>query len=101
MNIYVGNVDYNTSEDQLSVLFREFGEVSSVKIIKDKLTGRSKGFAFIEMANDSEGQAAIEKLNGYTLNSRSINVTVARPKTESGGGGGGGFRRRGGYDRDN
>jgi len=65
MNIYVGNVDFKATEEQLSDLFAEYGEVTSVKIITDKLSGRSKGFAFVEMANDDEGQAAIEALNGY------------------------------------
>jgi RNA recognition motif-containing protein len=83
MNIYVGNVDFKATEEQLSDLFAEYGEVTSVKIITDKLSGRSKGFAFVEMANDDEGQAAIEALNGYALNDREMNVSVARPREEN------------------
>jgi RNA recognition motif-containing protein len=83
MNIYVGNVDFKATEEQLSDLFAEYGEVTSVKIITDKLSGRSKGFAFVEMANDDEGQAAIEALNGYTVNDREMNVSVARPREEN------------------
>lgn len=83
MNIYVGNVDFKATEDQLSELFAEYGEVTSVKIITDKLSGRSKGYAFVEMANDEEGKAAVAALNGYTLNSREMSVSVARPREES------------------
>lgn len=93
MNIYVGNVDYHLSEDQLKELFEEFGEVSSVKIVTDKFTGRSKGFGFVEMDNDAEAQEAIDALNGKTVNNREITVNKARPKTE---GGGGNFNRGGG-----
>lgn len=105
MNIFVGNVDYRVSENQLAELFEEFGEVTSVKIPKDKLNGRSKGYAFVEMTNDVEGEEAIQNLNGYQINSRAINVSVARPpeerkpRTNYGGGnrGGGGNRER--FDR--
>ncbi|MDP2423156.1 MAG: RNA-binding protein [Bacteroidales bacterium] len=83
MNIYVGNVDFKATENQLSDLFAEYGEVTSVKIISDKLTGRSKGYAFVEMANDGEAKAAVEALNGYLLNSREISVSVARPREEN------------------
>ncbi len=83
MNIYVGNVDFKASEDQLSKLFAEYGEVTSVKIISDKLTGRSKGYAFVEMANDDEGNAAVKALNGYALNNRPMAVSVARPREEN------------------
>lgn len=83
MNIYVGNVDFKATEDQISELFGEYGEVTSVKIITDRLSGRSKGFAFVEMANDDEGQAAIEALNGYSLNNREMAVSVARPREEN------------------
>lgn len=82
MNIYLGNVDFKVSENQLSDLFAEYGEVKSVKIITDKLTGRSKGFAFIEMPNDAEAKEAISNLNGYSLNNREISVSVARPREE-------------------
>lgn len=83
MNIYVGNLDFKATEDQISELFGEYGEVTSVKIISDRLSGRSKGFAFVEMANDEEGQAAIEALNGYSINNREMSVSVARPREEN------------------
>ncbi len=83
MNIYVGNVDFKATEDQISELFAEYGEVTSAKIITDRLSGRSRGFAFVEMANDDEGKAAIEALNGYNLNSREISVSEARPREEN------------------
>jgi len=82
MNIFVGNVDYRVTENQLAELFESYGEVTSVKIPKDRMNGRSKGYAFIEMANDTEGQEAINNLNGYALNNRNINVSVARPPEE-------------------
>lgn len=80
MNIYVGNLDFQTTEEQLQDLFVEFGEVNSVKIIKDKFSGRSKGFGFVEMPEPSEGANAVNNLNNYTLNSRSLVVNEARPK---------------------
>ena len=83
MNIYVGNVDFKATEDQISELFAEYGEVTSVKIITDRLSGRSKGFAFVEMANEEDGKAAVEALNGFTLNTREISVSVARPREEN------------------
>jgi RNA recognition motif-containing protein len=83
MNIYVGNVDFKATEDQISELFAEYGEVTSAKIVTDRLSGRSRGFAFVEMANDDEGKAAIEALNGYNLNSREISVSEARPREEN------------------
>ncbi len=86
MNIYVGNVDYRTKEDQLRELFEEFGEVTSTKMITDKLTGRSKGFAFVEMSQDEEAKEAIEALNGKLVNNREITVSEAKPRTEDGGG---------------
>ena len=89
MNLYIGNLDYSIKEQQLTELFESIGEVSSVKIITDKMTGRSKGFAFVEMPNDSEAQAAIENLNGKPLRDRQISVTQARPRTENSGGGSG------------
>ncbi len=83
MNIYVGNVDFKATENQLSDLFAEYGEVTSVKIITDKLSGRSRGFAFVEMANDEDGKAAVAALNGYALNSREMAVSIARPREEN------------------
>jgi RNA recognition motif-containing protein len=86
MNIYVGNLPYNISEDELKNAFAKFGSVTSVKIIIDKATGRSKGFAFVEMSNSSEGNQAIKSLNETDLNGRNIKVNEARPREEGGGG---------------
>lgn len=83
MNIYVGNLSYKLSEDDLKQIFEEFGEITSVKIIKDKYSGRSKGFAFVEMAEDADAKAAIDKLNGTELDSRKIVVNEARPKSSN------------------
>ena len=83
MNIYVGNLPYSISEDELKNAFGKFGSVTSVKIIIDKATGRSKGFAFVEMANSSEGNQAIKSLNETDLNGRNIKVNEARPREES------------------
>ncbi len=97
MNLFVGNVDYNVSEDQLQGIFAEYGDLDSVKIITDRQTGRSKGFAFVEMPNDDQAQKAIESLNGYELNRREISVSEARPREENSGGGrngGGGYGNR-------
>ena len=80
MNIYVGNLNYNLEENQLEEVFTEFGSVSSVKIITDKRTGRSKGFGFIEMPDDVEAEAAIEALNGREVNGRQLRVNKARPR---------------------
>ena len=94
MDIYVGNLAFSLSENQIEDLFKEFGEVSSVKIVTDRNTGRSKGFAVVTMANDEEGQRAIDQLNGKDVGGRNIVVNQARPKTEGSysGGGGGGYR---------
>jgi len=89
MDIYVGNLAFQLTETELQELFQEFGEVKSVKIISDKMTGKSKGFAFVTMENDEEGQAAIDKLNGTQAHGRNLIVNQARPKTENPGGGGG------------
>lgn len=97
MNIYVGNLPYNVVEEDLREIFEEYGEVSSVKIISDKLTGRSKGFGFVEMDVDQEAKKAIAELNNAELSGRNIKVNESRPKpAESRGGGGGGNRRGGG-----
>ncbi len=82
MNLYVGNLDYTIREEQLKELFEQVGEVVSVKIITDKMTGRSKGFAFVEMGDVQAGQQAIAQLNGKALKNRDITVTEARPKPE-------------------
>lgn len=91
MNIYVGNLHYEISEDQLKEIFEEYGEVTSSKIISDRETGRSKGFGFIEMANDEEANQAISELNDAELKGRNMRVNEARERT---GGGGGGRDRR-------
>ncbi|HJX71470.1 MAG TPA: RNA-binding protein [Bacteroidales bacterium] len=80
MNIYVGNLSYKLNEDDLRQVFEEYGEITSVKIIKDKYSGRSKGFAFVEMADDDEAKAAINELNGTEHDGRKIVVNEARPK---------------------
>lgn len=91
MNIYVGNLAYEVTEEELRDEFAAFGEVTSVNIIKDKYSGQSKGFAFVEMPLLSAGQAAINGLNGKMLHNRQIAVSGARPRTDSRGGGGGGY----------
>jgi cold-inducible RNA-binding protein len=95
--IYVGNLSYETTEDDLRTLFAQAGTVASVALIKDRDTGQSKGFAFIEMSNQSEAEKAIQTFNGYTLSNRPLKVNLARPREErSFGGGGGGYGRGGG-----
>lgn len=80
MNIYIGNLNYKLSESELEQVFTEFGEVSSVKIIKDKFTGKSKGFGFVEMPNSNEANVAIEELDGAEVGGRNMRVNEARPK---------------------
>ena len=82
MNVYVGNLSYDLSEDDLKQAFEEFGEVTSAKIISDRYRGRSKGFGFVEMTSDDEGKAAIEALSGKELSGRTMVVNEARPKTQ-------------------
>ena len=96
MNIYVGNLPYSASDDQLNTMFSEYGSVDSARVIMDRDSGRSKGFGFVEMSSDTEAQAAIEALNGQDLDGRPLTVNEARPRAERGGGGGGGGGR-GGY----
>jgi cold-inducible RNA-binding protein len=93
--LYVGNLNYSTTESGLSELFGEFGEVASVNLITDRMSGRSKGFAFVEMAEYEAAQEAVNQLNGKEVDGRSIKVEEARPKRENQGGfgGGGGGRR--------
>ena len=95
-NIFVGNLDFNTSEDELRQLFQTYGQVDRVSIMTDRDTGRSRGFGFVEMTNAEEGEKAIAALNGSQVGGRTLNVNEARPKVERGGGGGGGGRDRGG-----
>jgi cold-inducible RNA-binding protein len=104
MNIYVGNLSYDVTEAELREEFTAFGGVTSVSVVKDKYTGQSKGFGFVEMPVLSEGQAAINGLNGKMLKDRPLTVNGARPRSDSrsggysgGRGGGGGGRRDGGF----
>ena len=102
MNIYVGNLSRDFTEEELRQEFAAFGEVSSVNIIKDKYGGQSRGFGFVEMPSKMEGEAAITGLKGKTLKERTMDVNEARPRTDSRGGGGrssysGGGRRGGGF----
>ncbi|MDP2643475.1 MAG: RNA-binding protein [Desulfobacterales bacterium] len=98
MNIYVGNLSFDTAEEDLRSAFEAFGKVNGVNVIKDRDSGRSKGFGFVEMPSDDEARAAIESTNGKELNGRAMNVNEARPKPEGSrgggrdGGGGQGFR---------
>lgn len=83
MNIYVGNLPYSVGEEDLQEIFSEFGEIESVKIITDKYSGRSKGFGFVVMENDEEAKAAIENLNGKSVDNREITVNEARPRNDN------------------
>lgn len=106
MNIYVSSLNWDTSSDSLESLFSEYGEVSSARIITERETGRSRGFGFVEMPNDEEGQKAIESLNETEFEGKTISVSVARPREEKprygNNRGGGGFHNnnRGGYNRE-
>ena len=96
-NIFVGNLDFNTGEDELRTLFGTYGQVDRVSIMTDRDTGRSRGFGFVEMASAEEGDKAIAALNGTQVGGRTLNVNEARPKTERGGGGGRDRGGRGGH----
>jgi RNA recognition motif-containing protein len=87
-NIFVGNLSFNTNEDELRQAFQAYGQVDRVSILTDRDTGRSRGFGFVEMASNEDGEKAIAALNGTQLGGRTINVNEARPKTERGSGGG-------------
>jgi RNA recognition motif-containing protein len=97
MNIYISNLSFDVNDNDLRELFEEYGEVSSAKVITDKFSGKSRGFGFVEMANDEEGQKAIEELNQAEYDGKTINVSVAKPRENRperkpfGSGGGGGF----------
>jgi RNA recognition motif-containing protein len=91
MNIYVGNLSFTVSEDEIRQAFASFGTIDSVSIIRDKFTNESRGFAFVEMPNPTEAQAAITEMNGKELKGRTLTVNEARPRTEGGRPGGGGF----------
>lgn len=101
MNIYVGNLPFTATEDDVRQIFGAYGQVESVALIKDKLTGKPRGFGFVEMPKDTEAQAAIQALNGSDFNGRDMVVNPARPREEGqrrsyGGGGGGGYGGGGG-----
>jgi RNA recognition motif-containing protein len=99
MNIYVGNLSYSVTEDDLRQAFEAFGQVASVSIIKDKYSNQSKGFGFVEMPGKEEAQAAISGMNGKDLKGRALNVNEARPRTGGGDRRSGGDRRPGGKNR--
>ena len=82
MNIYVGNLSWNTDDAQVNDLFSQYGQVDSARVLTDRETGRSRGFGFVEMANDDEARAAIDALNGYELDGRQLRVNEARPREE-------------------
>ena len=90
-NIFVGNLSFSTTQDDLHQAFANFGTVERVNIVTDRDTGQARGFAFVEMTDRSAAEAAIASLNGRDLNGRTINVNEARPKPQGGGGGGGGY----------
>ena len=98
-NIFVGNLDFNTTEDELRQLFEVHGQVDRVSILTDRDTGRSRGFGFVEMASSEDGEKAIAALNGAQIGGRTLNVNEARPKPERSGGGGGRGRERSGGGR--
>lgn len=89
-NIFVGNLSFSTTQDDLHAAFAAFGSVERVNIVTDRDTGQARGFAFVEMTDRSEAERAISQLNGKDLHGRALNVNEARPKTQGGGGGGGG-----------
>ncbi|MFO0858519.1 MAG: RNA-binding protein [Phycisphaerales bacterium] len=94
MKLYVGNLSFKTTEDQLRQLFEEHGQVASASLVMDRETGRPRGFGFVEMTNDAEANAAMTALNGKNFDGRDLTVNEARPREGGGGGGGGG---RGGF----
>lgn len=96
VNIYVGNLPYSTTDEDLADLFSQFGAVDKSTIINDRETGRSRGFGFVEMSDDDAGKRAIEELNGQDFGGRPLTVNEARPRPQGGGGGGGGRGRGGG-----
>jgi len=102
-NIFVGNLDFAATESSVRSLFEPFGNVERVNLVTDRDTGRSRGFAFVEMTDAAQADQAIAALNGHNLDGRALNINEARPKTEGGGrgfgGGGGGFNRGGGGGR--
>lgn len=99
MNIYVGNLSYEVTDEDLSKAFADFGEVVSAKVIKDGYSGRSKGFGFVEMSNNTEAEAAINGLNGSEIKGRAVKVNQANPRREGRSGGGSGRGRQGNFNR--
>lgn len=102
MDIYVGNLAYSTNDESLRSAFSAYGEVSSARVVSDRMTGRSKGFGFVEMPDRAQAQAAIDALNGQELEGRTLRVNESQPKPREerrGGGGGGGFGFGGGGSR--
>ena len=99
MNIYVSNLSFAIQDEDLREFFAEYGEVSSAKVIMDKTTNRSRGFGFVEMPNDADGQKAIDGLDGASADGRVMRVTVAKPREERSTSGGGGFNGGGGGNR--
>jgi RNA recognition motif-containing protein len=95
--LYVGNLPYSTTEDQLTELFGRAGKVESVRVMRDMATGRARGFAFVEMGSDEDAQKAISQLHEHQMEGRALVVNEARPKPEGGFGGGGAGRGRGNY----
>ena len=95
-NIFVGNLSFGATEDAVRSLFEAHGQVDRVSIVTDRDTGQAKGFGFVEMSDNSQGDSAIAALNGVELDGRAMTVNEARPKTERSGGGGGGYRGGGG-----
>ena len=94
MNIYVGNLSWQMTDEDLRTLFEQYGSVTSAKIVKDKVSGRSKGFGFVEMPDDTEAQNSLSSLYDSEVLGRKIIVNEAQPKPQNGGGGGGGFKKR-------
>ena len=99
MKIYVGNMSYRTTQESLTDLFTNYGEVQEVAVITDRETGRPRGFAFVTMPDDGQAREAIEALNGQEFEGRTLNVNEAKPREDRGGRGGGGGGGRGGRDR--
>ncbi len=91
-NVFVGNLSFQTTQDDLNSIFSQYGAVERVNVVTDRATGQPRGFAFVEMSNRAEAEAAISALNGTDLHGRTLNVNEARPKTDSPRGGGGGGR---------
>ena len=98
-NLFIGNMSFQTTEEELRSIFEPYGETTRIQLMTDRDTGRSRGFAFVELTNDEEAAKAITALNGKEVNGRALNVNEARPKTERSGPRSGGGGDRGGYSR--